>query len=172
MKLFLFTAQVLNGSSVNFAWFCLQLPAHPLYINTQQIMDVVVQGQASRKIYTMIQSNDVHDLELYRRLGGDVALVERLIKRFSTSLPILIVRLTLAIKGQDRLRASTQIKMLKEVASALSAQQIFDDLHQLESSLVTAQDCALPTAIKDVEAIAQAFITYMRQRFPGIYETA
>ncbi len=135
-------------------------------------MDVVVQGQASRKINIMIHSNDVHDLELYRRLGGDVALVERLIKRFSTSLPILIVRLTLAIRGQDRLRASTQIKMLKEVASALSAQQIFDDLHQLEGSLATAQDCALPSAIKDVEAIAQAFMAYMQQRFPGIYETA
>ena len=135
-------------------------------------MDVVVQGQASRKIHIMIHSNDVHDLELYRRLGGDVALVERLIKRFSTSLPILIVRLTLAIKGQDRLRASTQIKMLKEVASALSAQQIFDDLHRLEGCLATAQDCALPKAIKDVEAIAQAFIAYMQQRFPGIYDTA
>lgn len=62
--------------------------------------------------------------------------------------------------------------MLKEVASALSAQQIFDDLHQLESSLATAQDCALPTTIKDVETIAEAFMTYMQQRFPGIYETA
>ncbi|QPG05598.1 hypothetical protein IT774_16180 [Salinimonas marina] len=104
---------------------------------------------------------NMQDLELYQRLDGNKELAEKLIARFATSLPILIVRLTLALKNQDSLRAGSQLTMLKEVASALSAPHILRALTELETQLqgtscVPSQDC-----ISRVEHIAADFSRHL-----------
>ncbi|AXR04983.1 hypothetical protein [Salinimonas sediminis] len=110
---------------------------------------------------------DVQHLKLYRRLGGNAVLVEKLVTRFSTSLPILIVRLTQAVRCRDAQRASTQIKMLKEVACALSAHPIINDLTQLEGFLAHQPPAQWHTCIGNIETIARAFTDCISQYFPA-----
>ena len=105
---------------------------------------------------------DMQDLELYQRLDGNRELAEKLIARFATSLPILIVRLTLALKTGDTLRTSSQITMLKEVAGALSAPHILGHLTQLEAHLQEPSSVPAKECIGRVEHIATEFSRHLQ----------
>ena len=83
----------------------------------------------------MVDMTKVPECELSRRLGGDSTLVRKLLCRFSANLPILIVRLSLAIKSNDASRAKSQITMLEEVAKSIGAADLEDQLSMLRVQL-------------------------------------
>lgn len=100
----------------------------------------------------------MQQIPLYHRLDGNMQLAQKLIQRFSTSLPILIVRLTLALKVEDIPRARSQIAMLKEVASALAAQEIINELNALEAHIDDSLTTPTPGCVYYcVEHIATTF---------------
>ena len=113
----------------------------------------------------MVDMTKVPECELSRRLGGDSTLVRKLLCRFSANLPILIVRLSLAIKSRDVSRAKSQITMLEEVAKSIGAADLEAQLSILREQLAdlpTENPGALQT---NVETIAVNFRQHLQKRF-------
>ena len=113
----------------------------------------------------MVDMTKVPECELSRRLGGDSTLVRKLLCRFSANLPILIVRLSLAIKSNDASRAKSQITMFEEVAKSIGAADLEDQLSMLRVQLadLPAENPGLLQT--DVETIAVNFRQHLEKRF-------
>lgn len=113
----------------------------------------------------MVDIAKVPECELSKRLGGDSTLVRKLLCRFSANLPILIVRLSLAIKSNDASRARSQITMLEEVAKAIGARDLEVQLSMLRTKLldIPAENDKMLQA--QVETIAESFREQLQTRF-------
>ncbi len=113
----------------------------------------------------MVDIAKVPECELSKRLGGDSTLVRKLLCRFSANLPILIVRLSLAIKSNDASRARSQITMLEEVAKAIGARELEVQLSMLRTKLldIPAENDKMLQA--QVETIAESFREHLQTRF-------
>ncbi|MBD3585723.1 hypothetical protein HHX48_08260 [Salinimonas sp. HHU 13199] len=113
----------------------------------------------------MVDTSKVPDCELSRRLGGDTMLVRKLLSRFSANLPILIVRLSLAIKSNDVSRARSQITMLEEVAKAISASDLEVQLSVLGAKLTETPSDNSKALQAYVETIFENFREHLQKRF-------
>ena len=113
----------------------------------------------------MVDMTKVPECELSRRLGGDSTLVRKLLCRFSANLPILIVRLSLAIKSNDASRAKSQITMLEEVAKSIGAADLEDQLSMLRVQLADLPAGNPGPLQTDVETIAVNFRQHLEKRF-------
>lgn len=102
---------------------------------------------------------------MYRRLGGDNQLMEKVVGRFCANLPILLSRLNMALKSQDGLRAATQITTLNEVAKVLDATSIVLSLARLQDALHATPPEQWAELVYQVELAGSQFSDLLKQRF-------